>query len=91
MTTLVPARVGCRAVQNAVHGKGQQRPHREPQVHPEAAEQHEQADPQGRVADGRTVATVHQLLHPLARHLGAIPLSLRQTRLDCAAGFLADQ
>ena len=46
VTALVPTRVGRRAVQHAVHGERQQRPHREPQVHAEAAEQHQQTEPQ---------------------------------------------
>ena len=91
VTALVPSGVGRRAVQHSVHREAQQRPHREPQVHTEAAERARAARTTTRVADRRTVAALHELLHPLARHLGAIPLGLRQAALDGASRFLTDQ
>ena len=49
------------------------------------------AEPQQRVADGRPVAAPHELLHPLARHRGAVPLDLRQATLDSQFAVVPEQ
>ena len=71
---LVPARVGRAAAKRAASGEDRDRPSTAPSGDAERAEAKDEAEPEGGVAQRRAVAPRHQLLHPLARDLGRMPL-----------------
>ena len=91
VAAFVPARIRRRAVEHAVGKEERHAPPAAPEPDAAGAGDDEQAKPDQRVADGRRVAALHQLLHLLARDVGVIPLGCRKPVRHCCFGIAADE
>ena len=81
VSALVPARVGRRPVEHAVDDEERHGEPRAPEQPAADAGDHQQRQPQRRVTRRGPVAAAHELLHPLSRYLGVIPLGRHQPLL----------
>jgi hypothetical protein len=79
VTGLMPTGVRGRPIQHPVDEKQRDAPQARPRQPGRETRHREQDEPHCRVAQRRTIATAHQLLHPLARDLSVIPLGRHET------------
>ena len=82
VAAFVPARVGRRAVEDAVGDEAGDGPPRAPGQVAEPAGHDESGEPDDGIADRRPVLPLHQLLQALARDRAGIPTGRRKSALD---------
>src|ERR1700722_19668949 len=87
----MPARVRCRSVQDSVDDEERSAGPAWPQQAAADPEGDQQAHPDGGIAQRRAIATTHELLHPLAGHIGVVPLGRYQSLLSRALRAGADE
>jgi hypothetical protein len=91
MPGLVPAGVRRRAVEHAVGEEAGDAPGARPQEAADHPGSEQQPEPERGVAQRRAVAAAHELLDPLAGHLGVVPLGRHEPHPLGRVGTGSDQ
>ena len=91
MAAFVPARIRRRAVEHTVGEEEWHAPPGAPEEGRAGSGHQDGAQPDRRIAQGRIVGALHELLHLLARQVGVVPFGSRQSGFDGELGIAADQ
>ena len=89
MPCLMPTGVGRRRVEHSISHVGKQHPPCPPECEGPPPCEPQQAEPQNRIANARTVTPLEKFAHLSARHGALIPIGLGKPALDRSRGVLA--